>query len=128
MYRVKTYNQIAARGLELFPADAFRVGADVVAPDAILLRSHVLTRADLEPALRAVAPRRRRRQQRSGRCLHSDGGRGVQHPPARMQTRSRRLTLAALLLGSRDVIGGMDYVKTLSNVADNETLHDHGGG
>ena len=123
MYRVKTYNQIAARGLELFPADAFRVGADVVAPDAILLRSHVLTRADLGPALRAVA--------RAGAGVNNvpvgactATGVVVFNTPGANANSVKELTLAALLLGSRDVIGGMDYVKTLSNVADNETLHD----
>ena len=123
MYRVKTYNQIAARGLELFPANAFQVGADVVAPDAILLRSHQLTRADLGAGLRAVA--------RAGAGVNNVPvractGQGVVvfNTPGANANSVKELTLAALLLGSRDVIGGMDYVKTLSNVADNETLHD----
>ena len=123
MYRVKTYNQIAARGLELFPVDAFRIGADVVAPDAILLRSHVLTRADLGPGLRAVA--------RAGAGVNNvpvgactAQGVVVFNTPGANANSVKELTLAALLLGSRDVIGGMDYVKTLSNVADDHTLHD----
>ena len=123
MYRVKTYNQIAPRGLELFPANAFRVGADVVAPDAILLRSHVLTRDDLGPGLRAVA--------RAGAGVNNVPvgactARGVVvfNTPGANANSVKELTLAALLLGSRDVIGGMDYVRTLSNVADDDTLHD----
>ena len=123
MFRVKTYNQIAPRGLELFPADTFRVGADVVAPDAILLRSHVLTRADLGAGLRAVA--------RAGAGVNNVPvgactARGVVvfNTPGANANSVKELTLAALLLGSRDVIGGMDYVKTLSNVADDQTLHD----
>ena len=123
MYRVKTYNQIAARGLELFPVDAFRIGADVVAPDAILLRSHILTRDDLGSGLRAVA--------RAGAGVNNVPvvactARGVVvfNTPGANANSVKELTLAALLLGSRDVIGGMDYVKTLSNVADDDTLHD----
>ncbi len=123
MYRVKTYNQIAARGLELFPADAFRVGADVVSPDAILLRSHLLTSADLGPALRAVA--------RAGAGVNNvpveactEQGVVVFNTPGANANSVKELTLAALLLGSRDVIGGMDYVKTLSNVTDDHTLHN----
>ena len=123
MYRVKTYNQIAARGLELFPVDAFRIGADVVSPDAILLRSHILTRDDLGSGLRAVA--------RAGAGVNNVPvgactARGVVvfNTPGANANSVKELTLAALLLGSRDVIGGMDYVSTLSNVADDDTLHD----
>ena len=123
MYRVKTYNQIAPRGLELFPVHAFRIGADVVSPDAILLRSHILTRDDLGSGLRAVA--------RAGAGVNNVPvvactARGVVvfNTPGANANSVKELTLAALLLGSRDVIGGMDYVKTLSNVADDDTLHD----
>ncbi|MDE0055688.1 MAG: 3-phosphoglycerate dehydrogenase family protein [Gammaproteobacteria bacterium] len=123
MYRVKTYNQIAARGLELFPADAFRVGAEVAAPDAILLRSHVLTPGDLGQGVRAVA--------RAGAGVNNipvgdctERGVVVFNTPGANANSVKELTIAALLLGSRDVIGSMDYVKTLSNVADDQTMHD----
>ena len=43
MYKVRTFNQIALRGLERFPRDGFEVGSDLADPHAILLRSHVLT-------------------------------------------------------------------------------------
>ncbi|MCY3819754.1 MAG: 3-phosphoglycerate dehydrogenase family protein [Gammaproteobacteria bacterium] len=123
MYRVKTYNQIAARGLELFPADAFRVGTEVAAPDAILLRSHVLTPADLGQGLRAVA--------RAGAGVNNipvqdctERGVVVFNTPGANANSVKELTIAALLLGSRDVIGGMDYVKTLSNIADDRTMRE----
>ena len=123
MYTVKTYNQISARGLDLFPADAFLVGADVDAPDAILLRSHHVTRADLGPSLRAIA--------RAGAGVNNvpveactERGVVVFNTPGANANSVKELTLAALLLGSRDVIGGIDYVKSLSNVADGGTLHD----
>ena len=123
MYRVKTYNPIAARGLELFPVDAFRIGADVVSPDAILLRSHILTPDDLGSGLRAVA--------RAGAGVNNVPveactARGVVvfNTPGANANSVKELTLAALLLGSRDVIGGMDYVRSLSNIADDDTLHD----
>ena len=123
MYRVKTYNPIAARGLELFPVDAFRIGADVVSPDAILLRSHILTPDDLGSGLRAVA--------RAGAGVNNVPveactARGVVvfNTPGANANSVKELTLAALLLGSRDVIGGIDYVRSLSNIADDDTLHD----
>ena len=122
MYRVKTYNQIAARGLALFAAEAFEVGADVAYPDAILLRSHALTRNDLGPDLRAVA--------RAGAGVNNvpveactERGVVVFNTPGANANSVKELTLAALLLGSRDVIGGMDYVRSLSDVDDDDTLN-----
>ena len=55
MYKIRTYNNIAARGLERFSPANFEVGADVADPHAILLRSHKLTGADLGSGLRAIA-------------------------------------------------------------------------
>ncbi len=84
---------------------------------------HVLTRDDLGSGLRAVA--------RAGAGVNNVPvgactARGVVvfNTPGANANSVKELTLAALLLGSRDVIGGMDYVKTLSNVADDDTLHD----
>jgi len=55
MYKVRTFNQIALRGLERFPRDGFEVGTEISDPHAILLRSHVLTADHVTPNLRAVA-------------------------------------------------------------------------
>ena len=55
MYKIRTFNNIAARGLERFPAQSFEVGAEVADPHAILLRSHKLAVSDLGASLRAVA-------------------------------------------------------------------------
>ncbi|HBS14937.1 MAG TPA: 3-phosphoglycerate dehydrogenase, partial [Alcanivorax sp.] len=42
MFRIRTYNQIALRGLERFPRDRFEVASELSEPDALLLRSHPL--------------------------------------------------------------------------------------
>ena len=55
MYKVRTFNQIALRGLERFSRDGFAVGTEISDPHAILLRSHVLTTDHVTPSLRAVA-------------------------------------------------------------------------
>ena len=61
MYKVRTFNQIALRGLERFPRDNYEVGSDVPDPDALLLRSQQLgdpsdiSGYHLIPADRAVA-------------------------------------------------------------------------
>ena len=55
MYKVKTFNQIAVRGLEQFSRDAYEVGSEIADPQAILLRSHKLDTPELTPNLLAVA-------------------------------------------------------------------------
>ncbi|MEM9743211.1 MAG: phosphoglycerate dehydrogenase [Pseudomonadota bacterium] len=55
MYRIKTLNQIALRGLERFPRDRYEVAGEFQEPDALILRSHRLASDDLGPSLRAIA-------------------------------------------------------------------------
>ena len=122
MYRVRTYNQIAPRGLERFPDEGFEIGPDLPDAQAILLRSHKLTAAEVGPSLRAVA--------RAGAGVNNvpvdlctERGVVVFNTPGANANSVKELTLAALLLASRDVTGGMQYAKTLSNVTDERELH-----
>ena len=122
MYRVRTYNQIAARGLERFAKYGFEVGAQVEEAHAILLRSHNLRASELGAELRAVA--------RAGAGVNNvpvnactDRGVVVFNTPGANANSVKELTLAALVLASRDVLGGVRYVQTLSNVTDVGELH-----
>ena len=54
MYKVQTFNNIAAVGLERFPAERYEVGAEVADPDAIILRSQNLHDMDFPASLAAV--------------------------------------------------------------------------
>ena len=122
MYKVRTFNQIAAKGLARFPDHGFEVGPDVADPHAILLRSHRLAEAELGADVVAVAR----------------AGVGVNNVPVDVCTRRgvvvfntpganansvKELVLAALLLTARDVLGAFDYVRSLSNIADESELH-----
>ena len=122
MYRVRTYNQIAPRGLQRFPNEGFEVGPDLPDAQAILLRSHKLTAAEVGPSVRAVA--------RAGAGVNNvpvdlctERGVVVFNTPGANANSVKELTLAALLLASRDVMGGMQYAKSLSNVTDERELH-----
>lgn len=121
MYRVKTFNQIAAKGLRRFPENGFVVGPDVASPDAILLRSHRLHSADLDD-VSAVA--------RAGAGVNnvpveecSERGIVVFNTPGANANSVKELVLAALLLTSRDVLGGFEYVRSLHNIRDEAELH-----
>ena len=121
MYKIKTFNAIAVRGLERFSRQEFEVSSDALDPHAILLRSHKLADSALTPNLRAVAR----------------AGAGVNNVPVEACTRAgvvvfntpganansvKELVLVALLLASRDVVGGIEYVRSLAGVGDEAEL------
>ncbi len=122
MYKIRTYNTIAARGLERFPRDEFDVGGDVLDPHAILLRSHKLGVEDLGSSLRAVA--------RAGAGVNNvpvaqctEQGIVVFNTPGANANAVKELVLAALLLASRDIVGGIDFVATLGSITDEAELN-----
>jgi D-3-phosphoglycerate dehydrogenase len=122
MYTVRTFNQIAAKGLERFPADQFQLTSERDDPHAILLRSHKLAEADLNPGLRAVA--------RAGAGVNNVPveqctARGVVvfNTPGANANSVKELVLAGLLLASRDVTGGISFVRELSGVVDEAELN-----
>ena len=122
MYRVRTFNQIAAKGLARIPVAGFEVGPDVADPHAILLRSHRLAEADLAGQVCAVA--------RAGVGVNnvpvaacSRRGIVVFNTPGANANSVKELVLAALLLASRDVLGGFAFVRSLADVGDDAELH-----
>ena len=122
MYKVRTFNQIAIRGLERFPRAAYEVGSEIADPHAILLRSHVLTTEQVTPNLRAVA--------RAGAGVNNvpvdlatERGIVVFNTPGANANSVKELVLAALLLSARDVLGGLNYVASVAGVADAAELN-----
>ncbi len=117
MYKVQTFNQIAARGLARFPEDSFEHGPDVLNPHALLLRSHKLKESELGSQLRAVA--------RAGAGVNnvpveecSRRGIVVFNTPGANANSVKELVITALLLASRDIVGGIQYVRTLREIED----------
>ncbi len=122
LYKVRTFNNIAVRGLERFSREGYEVGSEIADPHAILLRSHKLAAADLTPSLRAVA--------RAGAGVNNvpvdactDQGVVVFNTPGANANAVKELVLTALLLASRDVVGGIEYVRTLGSVHDDAELN-----
>jgi len=109
MYRIKTFNRIAEPGLNRFSTDGYEVGTDISWPHAILLRSHQLGADDTERGLLAVA--------RAGAGTNNvpvdectKRGVVVFNTPGANANSVKELVLAAILLGSRDIIGGIKFV------------------
>lgn len=117
MFKIKTYNNIAQAGLACFPADEFEVGADIAAPDAIMLRSHKMHGMEIPESLVAVA--------RAGAGVNNipieemaAHGVVVFNTPGGNANAVKELVAASLLLGSRDILGGTNYVQTLADIND----------
>ena len=116
MHRIKTFNQIAQRGLRRFNRERFEVGREVSDPHAILLRSHKLNVDDATRNLLAVA--------RAGAGInnvpvdeYSDRGIVVFNTPGANANSVKELVVAAMLLGSRDIVGGIKFVDAIEEGA-----------
>lgn len=121
MFRIRTHNQIALRGLERFPRDRFEIASDLSDPDAILLRSHPLGADALSATVRAVA--------RAGAGVNnidvahcSELGIPVFNTPGANANAVKELVLAGLLLSARHLRAGLDWVDALE-AADEADLH-----
>lgn len=110
MYRIKTMNKISSAGLELLDNSRFQVGSDVENEDGILVRSAAMHDYAFPDALRAIA--------RAGagtnnipidRC--SENGIVVFNTPGANANAVKELVIAALLIASRDILGGAEWVQ-----------------
>jgi D-3-phosphoglycerate dehydrogenase len=109
MFQIKTMNKIAAVGLDVL-ADGYTVGDDVLNEDGILVRSAKLHDYPFPENLRAIA--------RAGagtnnipidRC--SEAGIVVFNTPGANANAVKELVICALLVASRDVLGGSAWVR-----------------
>jgi len=117
MYNIRTYNAISSKGLTRFSADKYAVSSETVSPDGVLLRSQKLHSEVLPESVLAVA--------RAGAGTnniptedYTQQGIVVFNTPGANANAVKELIVAGLLLGSRDIYGGMNYVQELSHMDD----------
>lgn len=112
MFEVKTMNNIATQGLEELAACGLTVNVDAEDPDGLLIRSAKLHDAVFGQRLLAIA--------RAGvgtdnvpvdRCTQE--GIAVFNTAGANAEAVKELALCALLLASRDIVGGIEWVKGL---------------
>ncbi|MCV6603664.1 MAG: 3-phosphoglycerate dehydrogenase, partial [Porticoccaceae bacterium] len=108
MYKVRTYNQISARGLDRFPRDSYEIASEFAAPDAFMLRSQKLHDMEVPESVLAAA--------RCGAGVNnipvdrfSEQGIVVFNTPGANANAVKELVIAGMLLASRDIVGGMNY-------------------
>ena len=117
-YKIKTINNISAKGLALIP-DNFTFGPDIDEEDAILVRSADMHHYNFSKNIRYIG--------RAGagvnnipveRC--SELGIVVAKAPGANANAVKELVASALLMSSRDIIGGIEWAKTLKDDSDAE--------
>lgn len=110
MFRIKTLNKISPTGLSVLDASRFSVSDSVENEDGILVRSADMLTYQFPAALRAIA--------RAGagtnnipvdRC--SESGIVVFNTPGANANAVKELAVCSLMLASRDVIGGVKWVR-----------------
>ena len=110
MFRIKTLNKISPTGLAVLDPTRFSVSEAVENEDGVLVRSADMLEYAFPPALRAIA--------RAGagtnnipidRC--SESGIVVFNTPGANANAVKELVICALMLASRDVVGGVEWVK-----------------
>ena len=109
MYTVKCLNPIASKGLDLFTED-FKVIDDLDKADAVLVRSAAMHDLEVPESLLAVA--------RAGAGVnnipldeYAKKGIVAFNTPGANANGVKELVVAGLLLASRDIIGGYNWVK-----------------
>ncbi len=117
MYRIKTLNKISPVGLAVLNKDQFSVSEDVLDPDAILVRSADMHEYQFNDSLRCIG--------RAGagtnnipidRC--TDAGIVVFNSPGANAGAVKELAVCSLLLASRNIIGGAEWIKTIADKGD----------
>ena len=117
MFKIQTLNKISTAGLQRFPMEHFEVASEFSEPDAILVRSAKMHDMELPSSLKAIA--------RAGagvnnipidKCTNS--GIVVFNTPGANANAVKELVIAAMLISGRDIVGGVNWAKTLIGKGD----------
>ncbi len=117
MFHIRTYNKISDKGLSRFSEKNYSVSEKSNNPDAILLRSQKLHDEVLPESVLAVA--------RAGAGVnnvpvetYTDKGIVVFNTPGANANAVKELVVSSLLLSSRGIMQGRDFVATLGHIDD----------
>ena len=117
MYKIQTLNKIDQEGLQVFPTSAYQIANEIADPDAIVLRSFSMHDMEIPSSVKAIA--------RAGAGVNNiplakctEKGIVVFNTPGANANGVKELVIAGLLLASRDLIGGVQWAKTLTAEGD----------
>ena len=116
MFRIKTLNEISPVISKVFTAD-YAVGSEIDNEDAIIVRSAKMHDMPISDSLLAVA--------RAGAGYNnipvdkcSELGIVVFNTPGANANAVKELTIAGMLLAGRDIVGGIEWARTLKGEGD----------
>lgn len=114
MFNIKTLNKIAAIGTDNFDRSKYALADDMENPDAILVRSGDMLSYELNDNLMAIA--------RAGAGVNNipidrctEKGIVVFNTPGANANAVKELALAAMLVASRDIVGGINWINGLKD-------------
>ena len=117
--KIKTFNAIAEKGLNILQEKKFEVSEGLSDPDAIILRSHKLQKEEFGKNLKAIA--------RAGAGVNnipveecSELGIPVFNTPGANANAVKEIVLAALLMSSRGLFQGANFVHSIEESNQNE--------
>ena len=112
MYNIKTLNEISPVYESMLSANEYNVSADIENPDAIIVRSAAMHGMEIPASLMAVG--------RAGAGVNNipleDMGKAgvvVFNSPGANANAVKELAIAALLMASRDILGSIEWTKTI---------------
>lgn len=114
MFNIKTMNEISCAGIEVLTKRGCTVGKDVENPDGMLIRSADLHRYEFNPELLAIG--------RAGAGYNNipiddcaERGIVVFNSPGANAVAVKEQELCSLVMASRDVLGAIDWVKSIAD-------------
>lgn len=117
MFSIQKLNKISPKGLELLPSDSYEIASEISNPDAILVRSFKMHDMELAPKLKAVA--------RAGAGVNNipidrcnEKGIAVFNTPGANANGVKELVVASLLLSSRKILNGINWVQSIKGKGD----------
>lgn len=117
MFNIQTMNAISASGIEVLERKGCNVGAEVEKPQALLIRSADLHGYDFDPELLAIG--------RAGAGTNNipvedctEKGIVVFNSPGANAEAVKEQELCAMVMASRDVLGSIDWVKSIADRGD----------
>ncbi len=109
MFKYTCLNPISQKGLEIFD-DNYKVVEDMDGADAVMVRSYSMLEEELPESLKAIA--------RAGAGVNNiplekcaEKGIVVFNTPGANANGVKELVIAAMLLASRDIVGGIEWVR-----------------
>ncbi len=117
MYKLKTLNKIAPEGLDILTAAGITIDDEAANPEAILVRSAKMTEMEFDNSLLCIARAGAGTNNiPSDRC--AEQGIVVFNTPGANAEAVKELVICALLMASRDVVGGIEWVHSIRDRGD----------